>query len=57
VRRILRSAGFKRISITRKDNDIEVIRGWNFSGGVENMVFPGYIVAHKPSLKGDGNGS
>jgi hypothetical protein len=51
VRRILRSAGFKCISITRKVGDIEVVRGWNFGGGVENMVFPGYIVAHKPSLK------
>jgi len=53
VRQILNELGFEAISITRKDNSEEIIKGWNLGQGTEQMVFSAYIKAKKPSSKGD----
>jgi len=47
VRQILEEQGFKKISITRKDNSDLIIRNWNFGNGTEKMVFSAYIRAAK----------
>jgi hypothetical protein len=45
---MLRKAGFGDIVITEKEKSNEIIKGWNFGEGVENMVFSAYIKAKKP---------
>jgi len=42
---MLEKAGFADILIKGKERSDEIIRGWNFGGGVENMVFSAYIRA------------
>jgi len=51
VRQILAQAGFENVSITKKDNSEEIIKGWNVAGGAEKMVFSAYIKAVKPAGK------
>jgi len=41
-------AGFANIVIRDKKKSDEIIKGWNFGEGVENMVFSAYIKAQKP---------
>jgi hypothetical protein len=45
---MLRKAGFTDIVIRDKEKSDEIIKGWNFGEGVENMVFSAYIQAKKP---------
>jgi hypothetical protein len=45
---MLRKAGFTDIVIRDKEKSDEIIKGWNFGEGVENMVFAAYIQAKKP---------
>lgn len=45
---MLRNAGFADIVIRDKEKSDEIIKGWNFGEGVENMVFSAYIQAKKP---------
>jgi len=47
---MLDAAGFTRITIRAKEKSDEIIKGWDFGEGVENMVFSAYIQAKKPSL-------
>lgn len=44
---MLEAAGFVNITIRYKDKSDEIIRGWNFGEGVENMVFSAHIKADK----------
>lgn len=48
LKRILEAAGFSDIAIKDKEKSDEIIKGWNFGEGVENMVFSAYIRAKKP---------
>jgi hypothetical protein len=48
LKAILEKAGFTGIVIQDKDNSDEIIRSWNFGGGVEKMVFSAYIKAFRP---------
>lgn len=48
LKQILKKAGFTDIVIKAKDMSEEIIKGWNFGKGVENMVFSAYIQAKKP---------
>jgi len=45
---MLRKAGFTDIVIRDKEESDEIVKGWNFGEGVENMVFSAYIQAKKP---------
>lgn len=45
---MLEAAGFCNITITEKEKSDDIIKGWNFGKGVENMVFSAYIQAKKP---------
>jgi len=45
---ILKQAGFADIVIDDKANSDEIIKSWNFSAGVEKMVFSAYVKAKKP---------
>jgi hypothetical protein len=47
LKEILESAGFGDIMITEKEKSDEIIKGWNFGEGVEQMVFSAYINATK----------
>jgi hypothetical protein len=44
---MLEIAGFSDITIRNKEKSNEIIKGWNFGEGVENMVFSAYIQARK----------
>lgn len=44
---MLEKAGFAGIVISGKEKSDDIIRGWNFGEGVENMVFSAYIRATK----------
>jgi len=44
---MLKAAGFSDITIKDKEKSDEIIKGWNFGEGVENMVFSAYIQARK----------
>jgi len=44
---MLKAAGFDNITIKDKENSDEIIKGWNFGEGVENMVFSAYVQARK----------
>ena len=46
--RMLEAAGFDNITIRDKEKSDEIIKGWNFGEGVENMVFSAYVQASKP---------
>jgi hypothetical protein len=46
--------GFEDISIVRKENSEEIIKGWNFKEGTERIVFSAYITAQKPTEKSVG---
>ena len=48
LKRMLEAAGFTDIAIKDKDKSDEIIKGWNFGEGVENMVFSAYVRARKP---------
>lgn len=45
---MLKKAGFTDIRIKDKEKSNEIIKGWNFGEGVENMVCSAYILAKKP---------
>jgi hypothetical protein len=45
---MLGAAGFCDITIKDKEKSDEIIKGWNFGEGVENMVFSAYVQARKP---------
>jgi len=45
---MLEAVEFTKIIIKDKEKSDEIIKGWNFGGGVENMVFSAYIKAQKP---------
>jgi hypothetical protein len=47
LKRMLEAAGFTDIAIKDKEKSDEIIKGWNFGEGVENMVFSAYIKASK----------
>jgi hypothetical protein len=47
LKRMLEAVGFIDLAITHKEKSDEIIRGWNFGEGVENMVFSAYIKAKK----------
>ena len=47
LKAMLGEAGFSDIIITDKEKSDEIIKGWNFGEGVENMVFSAYIQAKK----------
>ncbi len=47
LRLMLEAVGFGDIIIRDKDKSDEIIRGWNFGEGVEDMVFSAYIQAKK----------
>jgi hypothetical protein len=47
LERMLQAAGFTDITIKDKEKSDEIIRGWNFGEGVENMVFSACIRAKK----------
>ena len=49
LKRMLETAGFTDIAIKDKEKSDEIIKGWNFGEGVENMVFSAYVQAKKPS--------
>jgi hypothetical protein len=46
--KMLQAAGFDNITIKDKEKSDEIIKGWNFGEGVENMVFSAYVQARKP---------
>ena len=48
LERMLQVAGFSNIIIKDKEKSDDIIKGWNFGEGVENMVFSAYIQAKKP---------
>lgn len=48
LKRMLEAAGFTDIAIKDKEKSDEIIKGWNFGEGVENMVFSAYVQARKP---------
>jgi len=48
LKRMLAVAGFTDIAIKDKEKSDEIIKGWNFGEGVENMVFSAYVQARKP---------
>jgi arsenite methyltransferase len=43
LKKMLGVAGFVNITIKGKEKSDEIIRGWNFGEGVEDMVFSAYI--------------
>lgn len=45
---MLETVGFTKITIKDKEKSDEIIKGWNFGEGVENMVFSAYVQARKP---------
>jgi hypothetical protein len=48
LKEILQTSGFSDIEIRGKEKSDEIIKGWNFGEGVENMVFSAYVRARKP---------
>lgn len=48
LKKMLEAAGFADIAIKDKEKSDEIIKGWNFGEGVENMVFSAYVQARKP---------
>lgn len=48
LKRMLEAAGFTDIAIKDKEKSDEIIKGWKFGVGVENMVFSAYVQAGKP---------
>lgn len=47
LKQMLEKAGFTDIAIRDKERSDDIIRGWNFGEGIENMVFSAYIQAKK----------
>jgi hypothetical protein len=47
LKTMLAAAGFTGITVMNKEKSDEIIKGWNFGEGVENMVFSAYIQAQK----------
>jgi hypothetical protein len=47
LKRMLEAAGFTDIAVKDKEKSDEIIKGWNFGEGVENMVLSAYIQARK----------
>jgi hypothetical protein len=47
LRVMLEAAGFGDITIKDKEKSDEIIKGWNFGEGVQNMIFSAYIQARK----------
>ena len=44
---MLEAAGFDDIVIKDKEKSDEIIKGWNFGEGVQNMIFSAYIQSRK----------
>jgi hypothetical protein len=44
---MLEESGFTNVTVREKEKSSEIIKGWNFGEGVENMVFSAYITAKK----------
>ena len=47
LKEMLQRTGFTDIVIRYKEKSDDIIKGWNFGEGVENMVFSAYITAQK----------
>ena len=47
LKAILQTAGLSDVEIKDKEKSDEIIKGWNFGEGVENMVFSAYVQAKK----------
>jgi hypothetical protein len=47
VKTILSDLGFKEITISRKEQSEDIIRGWNVSEGAEKVVYSAYVQAVK----------
>jgi hypothetical protein len=48
VKSILSGVGFRKITITPKEQSEEIIRAWNVADSAEKVVFSAYIQAVKP---------
>jgi len=47
VKTILSDLGFKNITISRKEQSEDIIRGWNVTEGAEKVVYSAYVQAVK----------
>jgi hypothetical protein len=47
LKRMLEAAGFTDIAIKGKEKSDEIIKGWDFGAGIENMVFSAYVQGRK----------
>jgi hypothetical protein len=47
VKTILSGLGFKNITISRKEQSEDIIRGWNVTEGAEKVVYSAYVQAVK----------
>jgi len=48
VKRILSDVGFRKITVSPKEQSEEIIRAWNVAESAEKVVFSAYIQAVKP---------
>jgi len=47
VKKILSDLGFQKITITPKEQSVEIIRAWNVAESAEKVVFSAYVQAMK----------
>jgi hypothetical protein len=47
VKTILSDLGFKNITISRKEQSEDIIRGWSVTEGAEKVVYSAYVQAVK----------
>jgi len=47
VKTILSNLGFRNITISRKEQSEDIIRGWNVTEGAEKVVYSAYVQAVK----------
>jgi hypothetical protein len=47
VKTILSDLGFENITISRKEQSEDIIRGWNVTEGAEKVVYSAYVQAVK----------
>jgi len=48
VKSILSDVGFRKITISPKEQSEDIIRAWNVADSAEKVVFSAYIQAVKP---------
>jgi hypothetical protein len=48
VKSILSDVGFRKITISPKEQSEDIIRAWNVADSAEKVVFSAYIQAIKP---------